>query len=69
MTDEQVAEIVAALESLKMRFDALESAVLHIQGFYKETRDGSTEGQVKFGTPPEQVPPVTTSETTTTGAK
>lgn len=59
MTEEQVEELVVNHESLKLRVDALEDAILNIMGFYREEADGSTQGRIKFGTRKSQVAPVT----------
>lgn len=56
--EEQLAQIAIENESLKMRLSALEDAVLNLQGFYREEKDGGEQGRIKFGTPQSQVPPV-----------
>ena len=44
-------ELLTKIESQKLRIDALEDALLNITGFYRETSDGSRQGQITFGTP------------------
>lgn len=63
--EETIGELVTKLESQKLKISALEDAVLNLQGFYRETKDGSLEGRIRFGTPDEQVAPVAKTETRT----
>lgn len=56
--EEQIAQLIIENESLKMRLGAVEEALLNIVGFYREESDGGQQGQIKFGTPKTQVPPV-----------
>lgn len=58
--DPVVEELIVKCESQKLRIDALEDALLNITGFYRETADGSQQGQIKFGSTipatPKEVP-------------
>ena len=53
--EEQLAQLVIENESLKMRLDAVENALLNIVGFYREEKDGGDQGRIKFGEPKTQV--------------
>ena len=53
--EEQLAQLVIENESLKMRLDAVENALLNIVGFYREEKDGGEQGRIKFGEPEKQV--------------
>lgn len=56
--EDQLAQLVIENESLKMRLEAVEDALLNIVGFYREEKDGGEQGRIKFGEPQTQVPPV-----------
>lgn len=59
--EEQFAELLVKHESLKLKVEALEDAILNIMGFYRDEEDGSTQGRIKFGSRKAQVAPVTTT--------
>lgn len=64
--EEQFEELLTKHESLKLKVEALEDAILNIMGFYRDEEDGSTQGRIKFGSRKTQVAPVTTTPPTAT---